>query len=241
TLTFTSSNWNIYQEVTLEAAPDEDNINDQAIVTIEANGLASKQVTVYEHDLEGDSKPLVKIEEPNNRDRVDNDVVISGQAADSDGSIQKIELYIDDELVETFFSNTFEYEWSTRNYTIDWHKIVAIAYDSVGNKDTDDIIVYVADSLPSVDIDISTETPLSGTVTFTVNAEDYRGIQSVKVLIGNDEIAIWKERPRTSVTFDVDLDTTKYEDGIYALKAVAIDTGDQESAPFKIAITIKNH
>jgi hypothetical protein len=243
TLTFTSSDWNIYREVTLEAAPDEDNINDQAVVTIEANGLASTQVIVNEHDLQGDSKPLVKIEEPDNRDSVDNDVVISGTAVDSDGSIEKIDLYIDDKLVETFSSNTFEYEWSTRNYEIKWHEIKAIAYDIVGNFDKDDIVVYVADSLPSAEIilPVPPETPLSGTVTFTVNAEDYRGIQSVKVLMGNDEIAVWKERPRTSVTFDVDLDTTKYEDGIYALKAVAIDTGDQESEPFKIAITIKNH
>lgn len=243
TLTFTSSDWDTYREVTLKAAADGNNTNDKAVVTIEANGLASTQVIVNEHDLEGDSKPLVKIEDPDNRDRIDKDVVIKVKASDPDGGIQKIDLYIDDELVETFSSNTFEYKWSTRTYTIAWHEIKAIAYDIVGNSDTDDIVVYVDDSLPSAGIifPVPPETPVSGTVTFTVNAEDYRGIQSVKVLLGNDEIATWKERPRTSVTFDVELDTTKYEDGIYALKAVAVDTGDQESEAYKIAITIKNH
>jgi hypothetical protein len=243
TLIFTSSDWDTYQEVTLKAAADEDDINDQAVVTIVANGLASTQVIINEHDLQGDSIPLVNIDNPDNRDRVDGDVVISGEARDSDGGIQKIELNIDDELVKTFFSDTFYYEWSTRKVKIGLHKIEAIAYDIVDNIKKDDIVVYVDDSLPSAEIvlPVPPQTPLSGTVTFSVNAEDYRGIQSVKVLLGNEEIASWKKSPRTSVTFDVVLDTTKYEDGIYALKAVAVDTGDQESEAYKIAITIANH
>jgi hypothetical protein len=243
-LTFTSSEWDKYQVVTLKAAADEDSSDGQAIVTIiAANGLASTQVTVNEHDLEGDSPPVVKIEEPDNKDRIDNDAVIKGKASDPDGGIEKIELNIDDELVKTFFSDTFYYEWSTRKVEIGLHKIEAIAYDIVGNLDTHEIVVYVDDSLPSAEIifPVPVETPLSGTVTFTVKAEDYRGIRSVKVLLGNDEIATWKERPQSSVTFDVALDTGKYEDGIYALKAVAVDTGEQESEAYKIAITIKNH
>jgi alpha-tubulin suppressor-like RCC1 family protein len=50
TLTFTSSNWSIYQTVTLSAAEDADPASGQATVQCTASGITTKEVAVFEQD-----------------------------------------------------------------------------------------------------------------------------------------------------------------------------------------------
>jgi len=49
-LTFTTSNWNSYQTVTLTAAQDSDTANDTATISCSASGLTTKTVTATEAD-----------------------------------------------------------------------------------------------------------------------------------------------------------------------------------------------
>jgi hypothetical protein len=50
TLTFTTSNWNVYQTVTLSAAEDADTANGNAVIRVSAAGVVSKDVTANELD-----------------------------------------------------------------------------------------------------------------------------------------------------------------------------------------------
>lgn len=52
TLTFTSSNWNTYQTVTLRADEDSDSTDGQAIFRISASGVMDKDITAIEDDDE---------------------------------------------------------------------------------------------------------------------------------------------------------------------------------------------
>ncbi|MCM8810012.1 MAG: transporter, partial [Candidatus Omnitrophica bacterium] len=49
-ITFTSTNWNIYQTITVSAKEDDDVINGTATITISAPGISSKTITVIEQD-----------------------------------------------------------------------------------------------------------------------------------------------------------------------------------------------
>lgn len=61
TLTFTASNWNVYQTVTLAGADDADTTNGAATISCEATGLASVEVTATEQD---DDTPPIEGEQP---------------------------------------------------------------------------------------------------------------------------------------------------------------------------------
>jgi MYXO-CTERM domain-containing protein len=50
TLTFTPANWNVAQTATVAAAADSDTIDDEAIVSVSAPGLATAAVTVHARD-----------------------------------------------------------------------------------------------------------------------------------------------------------------------------------------------
>ena len=57
TLTFTSSNWNTYQTVTLSAAEDADAASGQATVRCTAPGMTTKEVTILEQ--ENDTQSII--------------------------------------------------------------------------------------------------------------------------------------------------------------------------------------
>lgn len=57
TLAFTSSNWSVYQTVTLSAAEDADAVSGQATVRLTASNLPTKEVTVLEQD--SDLPPII--------------------------------------------------------------------------------------------------------------------------------------------------------------------------------------
>lgn len=55
TLEFTSSNWSIYQTVTLAAAEDADNVNGTASILVSADGMTPKTVTATEEEMINDT------------------------------------------------------------------------------------------------------------------------------------------------------------------------------------------
>jgi len=60
TLTFTSENWNVYQDVTLAAAKDADAVNGSAVITCSAPGLVSTTVSATEIDNDYTLKIIVE-------------------------------------------------------------------------------------------------------------------------------------------------------------------------------------
>ncbi|TDE53618.1 cellobiohydrolase [Nonomuraea mesophila] len=63
-LTFTTSNWNTPQTVTLAAAQDSDTANGTRAFTVASTGLTSRTVTATEADDDGDPNPGQHVENP---------------------------------------------------------------------------------------------------------------------------------------------------------------------------------
>jgi hypothetical protein len=239
TLTFTPANWNTYQTVTLQAVKDEDDLDGEATIGIGATGLPVKTIPVYEQDTGRGEPPEVSISEPQNEETVSDDVTIKAVAADDFG-IKMVEFYIDDILVETDTVFPYRYVWPTKEVTTGPHQLKVIAYDIIDQTDEDEVSVTVEDGLPTVEITPPNQTPLSGTVTITVNAGDYRGVQSIQIFVDDVLLTSWDNGPQTAVDFNFQLDTTAYTNGNHTIKAVALDTADQESEPAEITVVIEN-
>jgi hypothetical protein len=143
---------------------------------------------------------------------------------------------------ETDTDYPYRYFWSTKEVTVGPHQIKVIAYDALDQTDEDEISITVEDSPPTVEITPPSGTPLSGTVTIDVHAEDYKGVQSIQIYIDDSPspFASWNQGPQPEVDFSFPLDTTAYSNGNHTLKAVAVDTASQESQPAEITIVIEN-
>ncbi len=238
-LHFNAGNWNSYQTVTLQAVKDEDELDGQAVISITASGMPAKTITAHEQDNGPGAPPEVSISAPLNEETVYDDVTIKAVATDDIG-VKMVEFYIDNTLDHTEMSSPYWYVWSTGDVTTGPHEIKVIAYDFVDHTAEAKINVTVDDSLPTVEITPPTPTPLKGTVTINVHAEDYKGVKSIRISMDDVPLTTWSSGPQTEVDFNFQLNTTAYANGNHTLKAAAIDTADQESAPAQITIVIEN-
>jgi len=238
-LNFDSNNWNAYQTVTLQAVKDEDEENGEAQIGITAEDIPTKKIIARENDNYRGNPPEINISEPENDATVSGDVTIKATATDDFGS-PRVEFYIDNELKETISQPYYHYVWPTKSVTTGPHQIKVIAYDSLDQTAEDEISVTVEDDPPTVTITPPDTSPLSGTVTIQTDAEDYIGVQTIDVYIDGTPLTSWAQSPQEQVTFNFQLDTTGYSNGNHTLKAVAIDTANQESTPTEISITIEN-
>jgi len=238
-LTFTTDNWDTYQTVTLQADKDEDEEDGQAIIEIGAIGMPVKTITAKEQDNGGGEPPEVSISNPQDGETICNDITIQAVASDDFG-IQKVEFYIDNALVETDTVLPYRYVWSIAEVTPGPHQIKVIAYDDIDQTAEDEISVTVADDPPTVEITPPGQSPLSGTVTFSVRAEDCGGVQEIQIFVDDDLLTSWNNGPQTEVDFNFQLNTTAYSNGNHTIKAAAIDTSDQESEPAEITVVIEN-
>jgi len=238
-LNFTPGNWDSYQPVTLQAAKDEDEEDGQATIGIGATGMPVKTITAKEQDNGRGEPPEVSISNPQDGETICNDITIQAVASDDFG-IKKVEFYIDNALVETDTALPFRYVWSIAEVPPGPHQIKVIAYDTIDQTAEDEISVTVTDDPPTVEITPPGQSPLSGTVTISVHAEDCGGVREIQIFVDGDPLTSWDNGPQTEVDFNFQLNTTAYTNGNHTIKAVAIDTTNQESEPAEIIIVIEN-
>jgi hypothetical protein len=238
-LTFNPDNWNEYQTVTLQAAKDEDEEDGQATISIATNGMPEKTLTAYEQDNGRGEPPEVSISNPQDGETICGEVTVQAVASDDFG-IKMVEFYIDNVLVETDTVLPYRYVWSIEAITPGPHQIKVIAYDAIDQTAEDEISVTVADDPPTVEITPPGQTPLSGSVTISVHAEDCGGVQEIQIFVDGGLLTSWKDDPQTEVDFNFQLDTTAYTNGNHTIKSVAIDTTNQEGEPAEITIVIEN-
>jgi len=151
-----------------------------------------------------------------------------------------VEFYIDSILAFTDKNSPYTYTWSTRLIPDGPHQIKVVASDMVLQKDENEITVSVADSLPTAYFDQLPSLPLNGIVKITVNASDYRAVQSIQVYIDNVPLTSWSEGPQRNVSFTFDFNTLGFTNGTHVMKAVAIDSAGQPSEPAEVSIIIQN-
>ena len=92
--------------------------------------------------LKGDPAPSVTITFPAPGAAVSGTVHIQATASDN-GTITRIEFYVDDALVATDLSSPYSFDWDTSMYTNGLHKIRATAYDDLGQPGSQEIGVNV--------------------------------------------------------------------------------------------------
>jgi len=88
--------------------------------------------------------PSVTITSPSDGDDVDGTIDIEATASD-DGTVRRVEFWIDGVLKGADGSAPFEYRWPTANAGSGSHTITAKAYDDLDTEGTDEITVHVGE------------------------------------------------------------------------------------------------
>jgi hypothetical protein len=143
-LTFTTSNWNTDQAVTLQAAQDPDTTNGQATIAISAAGISQKNITATEQDDDMVNDLTVRIVKPANGTQVTRGTVVDIEAsATSSNGIEKVEFYVNTQLIETDRNAPYTARWDTTGELEGTYKIIAKAYDNKGNTKSHEVTVTV--------------------------------------------------------------------------------------------------
>ena len=78
------------------------------------------------------------------------DVITVNVSASDNVGVERVEFYIDDELVFTDYAEPYQYEWDTTGEEEGSHTILAKAYDAEGNVGSDEISVVVDNTAPEI-------------------------------------------------------------------------------------------
>lgn len=145
TLTFTSSNWSVYQTVTLRASDDSDTTDGQAIFRISASGVNDKDITAVEDDKDSEGCTIsVSITSPSNNDTITGDSVEIRAEVSGDCTVDYVEFYIDTVLVDTVSSAPYTYTWDTTGNLEGLHVLEVRAYATTGETAVDQISVTLS-------------------------------------------------------------------------------------------------
>ena len=193
-------------------------------------------ITVSVQQQSQDGPPSVEILHPLNGDVVNGTEGIEISASDDIG-VSRVELEIDDQLVQTFYSEPYQFSWDTTSHSDGLHTIEAIVYDTISQSSSHSINVEVInqDLPPEVMITNPQDGEVvSGLVTMNATASDDSGVVKVVFYVDGSVIG--------TATFDpysCPWDTTAYSDGIHIVRAVVYDTQEQTSHD-EITITVHN-
>ncbi|TQV81106.1 glycoside hydrolase [Aliikangiella coralliicola] len=120
-------------------------------------------------------------------------VSITANASDSDGTIDKVEFYVDGNLTATDSTQPYSTNWTAVSGD---HTIYAIAYDNLqANTSSTRVNVSVSDA-PNIPPNVSVSQPGSGTVegntiTFTATASDDDGtVTKVEFFVDNKSVGV---------------------------------------------------
>ena len=172
TLAFTTANWSAPQTVTIAAATDADVTNGTATFTVSSTDgyYYPSTLTATEIDAGANAAPTVAITYPVAGAWIPPyaDMMVTATAADSDGTVTKVEFYVDSVLigVDTVGPATFRAAWYTppstgspRQFTL-----TAVAYDNSGASTTSaPIVVNLSYPVPATSSPTAAPTPVPAT------------------------------------------------------------------------------
>ncbi|MBU4190146.1 MAG: right-handed parallel beta-helix repeat-containing protein [Candidatus Thermoplasmatota archaeon] len=191
-------------------------------------------------------KPTVTINQPTSGITVKGTVTVSGSASDTDGTVQSVEVSIDD---NTFATNkltvsgttSWSASWDTTQYTDGSHTIYARSYDGIGYSTVKSVTVTInqeyVNQIPIVTISSpSNGGTVSGTVTVSGSASDPDGIVTVvQIRIDN---GTWKTASGTA-SWSYPWDTTNVSDGGHTISVRSSDGVDYSSID-SVNVNVKN-
>ena len=137
-----------------------------------------------------------------------------------DAYIDRVELYIDNTLVETWdYSGNFTYLLNTTSYADGLHNMTVYGFDLAGNSANATVFFVFDNTPPTADITAPTaNATYVGNVTITYSASDPL-MACVTLYIDGAPVANWSH----SGSFEYVWDTTKYGDGAHTITLVAKD------------------
>lgn len=254
-LTFTASNWNTFQAVTLVAAEDDDTDNGQATFRVSASGIASKDIIAMEQDL-GSSGELSVSPAGN----FSSSGIEGGPFSPADKTY--ILQNVGSGSIQWTVSNSGEWiSLSDSGGTLDGASSTTVVVSFNENAATlpegtyTDTILFINTtngigtttrtvslqiaSADQSDPTVSIQSPsdgetVSSTVSIEVDASDDRAIDQVEIHI-DDELA----HTFTSSPYMYVWDTTAVADGTHRIKAVAYDTAGK-TAEAEVTVTVSN-
>jgi len=186
--------------------------------------------------------PSVAITSPQNDTTVNGSLTVNVSAAD-EGSVDRVELYVDGKLLSSDTASPYTFVWDTYGYANSDHELMAVAYDTAGN-DGRSSITTVNVSNESAD---DTKAPLvaitsiqggalvSGGITVDVSATDEGGVVLVELYL--DGVLLGEDITSPYAFF---WDTTAYANGTYELVAMADDTAGNQGASEAINVSVDN-
>ena len=178
--------------------------------------------------------PILEITYPPEGEYVRGAITVSVDASDPSG-IEKVEFYIDDNLVFTDLDHPYEYAWNTTEYSDGVYTIRAVAYDKAGNTAEQEVIVVVDNTAPIGSINHpANNTYVRGTVTINVTGEDVN-LEEIGLYVDGTLLASWT----TNGTYTYDWDTTKLADGSYEVKLLVKDRAGNVYST-RVIVTVDN-
>jgi hypothetical protein len=167
-LTFTTSDWETFKEVGLQANEDDDDENGTAVIRLSADGIPGKTINALEED---NDKLKIEITEPEQGDVVRDERIIRAEASGK-YEITKVEFYIDEKRKKSDNSAPYKYNWHTTSVPDGPHTIKAIVYDMANQTAEDEISVSVSNEKYILTVekgDGVLGTPASGRIFYNAN------------------------------------------------------------------------
>ncbi|PID26664.1 MAG: hypothetical protein CR982_08945 [Candidatus Cloacimonadota bacterium] len=188
--------------------------------------------------------PEVTIDSPANGSELTIGEILSVEmtAMDSDGSIEKVDLYLNNDMITSLTAEPFSYEWNTANLEEGSYNLKAIATDNDGlTAESSIVTITLTDSneAPMVTIDSpsnGSEFTIGDMVSIEMSATDNDGsIEKVDLYLNNDMVTSLTAEP-----FNYEWNTANLEAGSYNLKAIATDNEGLSAESEEIEITLEN-
>ncbi|GEM_PF-2031083 len=207
-------------------------VND-AIPSYTGSGFA--QYLVQTIDV---TPPQVSLIQPLNGSLVSGVVNVQADASDANG-IQKVEFYVDNNLLGTSTSAPYLVNWDTSSLDGNTsHTLVAKAFDIAGNIATSSVTVTTADQKPPT---VSIQNPLnnstvSGITAITASASDDVGVSKVEFYVDNNLLGT-----STSAPYFASWDTTGLpSNSQHTISAKAYDSAGNMATSSVITVSISD-
>ena len=164
-------------------------------------------------------------------------ITITVDASDSDGNIESVSFYLDNNLLNTDTAAPYTYDWNANGVSAGPHTLKAIAKDNDNNETPHEITVTIQYNAPTCQITApqtgsahTTDTP----ITITADASDSDGnIESVSFYLDNNLL-----NTDTAAPYTYDWNANGVSAGSHTLKAVALDNDNNETS-HEIEVTIQ--
>ncbi len=139
----------------------------------------------YTFSIGDDIEPIISIIDPLNDTIVSDTIIISVTAEDLGSGINYVEFYDGALFLGIDYSEDYQFELNTREYTNGYHEIICVAYDNMGYDNSESIFLFYDNDLAAPTLNYVVRTPLlpiyNEAVTIEANVTDDSTIAQIQL------------------------------------------------------------